>query len=1147
MLFVVGYGPLEISDIKLGETDIENFDAEVEARSGYSTDDPLTLYTNQVIENSQQIELTYNDWIERRTELDCDEGSVDITFPSGLAIFDTEGGKFNRTVEFDIEYRKVGSADWLPNADPTIEELCPPFSDWTLGNDIPGNDIATYAAGVIDFPEEGAYALSPKMLVNYSPTFDFAAKYYSDTPSVEFTPDAGYYAMITFWGRGGFNQVKNSDGFKEQPCWNSYATGGWDADAVSFNGGNNVHMIQVKLQAGDVHGVSSTAYQIKEPSVTTSYTNLITSRNTKMIRRYFHWVYPEAGQYDVRIRRNTAMFTPTDDYPDCIEDAYWTAFRSIRQDEPINRAGLATIALKIKATSQLNGPIDQLNCIATSVLPVWNGAAWVDTATSNPAWAFCDVLRGGAVASTIADTEINKTAIKAWADLCGAFELNAIFDSRVTRYDALQSIASVGRASFQVLDGVYTVCHDILPKTSVVQHFTPRNSWGFSGSISCAPVPQAIKARFINADQGYVEDTRWIFDDGYDEATATVIEEMFMWGITDADQVWREGRYHIAVAKLRASAYTLNCDMEHLVCTRGDLVRVGHDVPMWGLGFGRIKSVTFGAGVSTVVVDTLWPYTAGERYHIRVRTNTGATSTYPMLWEGETGDFDTFTVGVDVTASWHAGDLIQFGRNTLATVECLVQSIHPTSNLNAEITLIENELGIYTAPGGDIPDHESKVTLPPDTQRFPDIPSVHQIRGDESVAIRTDTGWRVRILIEFHPISSASLIPRYIEGEFKLHGTDDKYTRLPIASYDSLEMSVEPVEVGETYDVRVRYITEYGRASEWLLATGDDGFLVQGDITAPPDVSTLYFEPPSILKWSFPNAPPDFAGFELRYNDGNNSIWSVGTKAFDALLQATYIDIGSFTGGTKTWMVKALDFAGNESDTAATLIREMGDYPTKYVIETEDFQAADFPGVITGGTQIVDDLVADDMSDFWGDVDTEPFWLTPDSDDFWGDSYYTQMVYAFDYTPAAGDIPSDLWFTMTTTALDYIAYRYSLTDEWHQWPGSIEAQNVPTYFQIVTLQGNVEGRISDLTLNLDANVIEEYFNDTVIASGGARLPLTKTYRAIKTVLVTLQDDAGTAVSWKVIDKDETLGPEIECYNVAGADTAGTIDAQVRGY
>jgi len=99
---------------------------------------------------------------------------------------------------------------------------------------------------------------------------------------------------------------------------------------------------------------------------------------------------------------------------------------------------------------------------------------------------------------------------------------------------------------------------------------------------------------------------------------------------------------------------------------------------------------------------------------------------------------------------------------------------------------------------------------------------------------------------------------------------------------------------------------------------------------------------------------------------------------------------------------------------------------------------------------------------------------------------------------------------------------------------------------LITESANVS-RLYALTSVLDVPDVVESLSDVAIGSGGTRLSLTKEFRAVKAVSVTLQDDAGSAVTAKVIDRDATLGPLVECYDSSGSLTSGTIDATVQGY
>lgn len=114
LLFVWGYGPLEISDIRIGDTPLSSFGSyEIETRRGFVTDQPITLYPSSVSEESLQIKIIYSnnssEWYYRQTAEIIDEFSVDFTAPEGIYKLDSESGEYlDYTVIVNIWFRKVG-------------------------------------------------------------------------------------------------------------------------------------------------------------------------------------------------------------------------------------------------------------------------------------------------------------------------------------------------------------------------------------------------------------------------------------------------------------------------------------------------------------------------------------------------------------------------------------------------------------------------------------------------------------------------------------------------------------------------------------------------------------------------------------------------------------------------------------------------------------------------------------------------------------------------------------------------------------------------------------------------------------------------------------------------------------------------------
>ncbi len=80
MIFEVGYGPVQISDIRIGQTSIDEYeDVELEIREGWPEDEPLTLYTRDVVEQGLAITLSSSSgWIQQTSSPEADELSMDL-------------------------------------------------------------------------------------------------------------------------------------------------------------------------------------------------------------------------------------------------------------------------------------------------------------------------------------------------------------------------------------------------------------------------------------------------------------------------------------------------------------------------------------------------------------------------------------------------------------------------------------------------------------------------------------------------------------------------------------------------------------------------------------------------------------------------------------------------------------------------------------------------------------------------------------------------------------------------------------------------------------------------------------------------------------------------------------------------------------
>jgi len=393
------------------------------------------------------------------------------------------------------------------------------------------------------------------------------------------------------------------------------------------------------------------------------------------IRRTLNVAVP-VGKYEVEVHKTADYYSYDPENNTVNETVAWTALRGFRNSAPIHfDKPLCVTAIRIKATSQLNGTLDTLNGTVTSLVKSWNGSSWVDNQPSrNPADLFRHALQGPANARPVPDSQIDLLALQDWSDYCRA--KGWTFDhprvTAVSVFDTLSDIAAAGRAMPVFKDGRWSVIWDEqdLP---IVQMFTPRNSWGFEASREYRDLPHGWRTRFINEQKGWIEDERIVYDDGYSASNATRFEGLEFPGVTNPDLIWKHGRFHLAQLRLRPETVTLNVDFENLICTRGDRVRVAHDVMLIGLESGRVRFVD--AGAQAVELDEIVILDGSKIYQIRFRLANGSFLLRSVMAgsEGETNRLMLDGVG----ALPKAGDLFTVGEANRESAVYRVLGIEP--------------------------------------------------------------------------------------------------------------------------------------------------------------------------------------------------------------------------------------------------------------------------------------------------------------------------------------------------------------------------------------------------------------------------------------------------------------------------------------
>ena len=909
MLFCIGYYPMRLEDLAIGELDLDDLSQDSKTDDEAEDDptnrdiewyihenfnpstDSLRLFKNDIHEEDLSIELKQTDgYTTRTTEASTDEVIVDITAPNGIYGLDDEGNKTAASVDFEIQF-SLNNSTWTTGVSgKTISQSIitiaqpSPYREYVYGKTTTGYWITSQtvtctrigidkSTGEIWQATTRGYAFSQRNARKWCPNFPgYVAPIclvyrYSDVSSIR-SED------ITDLRSGELNSSSSSD----------FAPSVYSSSSVRIAGG--------------------TLYLA--PS--------ISGQDSSMIRRSYRFKMPSSGTWYVRVRRITLDHDPiTDKVYDTI---YWTALRSVNSSRQAvtfpqtDGKGLTLIELRVKASERFNGTLDDFTVTACSVCYDYDESSetWISRPTNNPAALFRHVLTGQFNKRPVETTSIHLDDLALWSEFCNlqGFTFNAYIDYQTSVFQMLQYICAAGRGSPTYKDGKYSVVWDDY-KDTIVQHFTPRNSWNFRSTKAFYTPPHAFRVTIADEYQDFNTDEVFVYADGYNSTNATVFEELSLPGITNYPAAWKLGRFHLAQLLLRPEKFTITTDVENLVCTRGDLVRVTHDIPLWGLNAGRIKSFTTSSGnITTITLDETVTMESGKSYGIRIRTSSGSSVTANVATSA--GETNTLTLSSTLSTSSGVaeGDLIMFGERSEESVECLVNAIRPSNDLTAEIELVDYSPAIYTADTGTIPDYDTHITA-----QVSDIaPQILSIRSDEPVMKKSGNAWIARILVTFKPISSSRIKDiSYIETTYKVANSTSNWLKLPRISRDTKNIYIDHVEDGVTYWIKARYIYKDGHAGPWSTTYTHQ---VVGKSGVPSnayfDHTNTQFLTNRIKFVILPISDFDLDFYEIRTdtNFGSTTNLIVQTRSL------TYYWMHPHATGT-TYYIKARDTSGNYS------------------------------------------------------------------------------------------------------------------------------------------------------------------------------------------------------------------------------------------
>ena len=924
----------------------------------------------------------------------------------------------------------------------------------------------------------------------------------------------------------------------------------------------------------------------------------ISGAQTKPLVRNFRAEKLERATYEVRIKR----LTGDTDSQYIMDEATWSTVRAILNEPAFNTPIPVCVSeLRIQASEQLSGYVDDFNAICHSKVPDWDGEQWIVRTTSNPASLIRYLLtsrHGLNTPYTIA--KIDDTALVAFHEWCveQGHEFNFVCDTEEVVWNRLVQVASPGRGGITTdRDGMFGAAIDRSGKTPV-QLFTPRNSWGLRVERGFADLPHALRVKFVDEKSDYVQTESFVYADGYDRSNAVNIVEWDYPGVTNWESLWKMGRYHLAKLLHRQMSISLSTDWEWLACRRGDLVGVASDVLMNVFGTARVQRLAYVVDGQEVLAgrpeevpldadgnpllpvgvqlddSVVFSDPAPARYGIAIRDTASRLTSYEVVPEyGEERSVLYFKNPITAAQVPPFQALASVSILGDEYAEYLVASITPGDNASADLSLIPYAAKeIEAASEGDIPPYEPPLHLDVIGGTGLPTPLIVDIRSDESVLIRSASGGTIPRIAAWWKMDAGQNENGLV---YQIMATPVGIGSQASGMSTGLEefVAAQGVIEGEVYDVRIRAISQIGRTSAWSTPVRHK---IIGRTTPPPAPDGVFLSGYSIsIRQS--NRPLDVVGHKVFMAMDEDDDISMALELTNPYTTTGTFDLTPWAGRARAIFVRTVDELGLLSDPVRIVIN-LGDVlPDNVLFEFSERQR-DWSGEITGGYVARDTLFADESAYLWPQNDDAPLWQQDNALPLWPSGTAETLVYMWQVDIPAGYAGARVLVLPDAVSgrlqrlefrhykepylwpQDDAAYLWPQPEvsEWDVMPDNYMTPGGETLEFRVTYANTKQAQLLDIVTVLDVTDKEFSLEDVAVAADGqTRIHIPDDYfRAITNVVFGLQYNQGsTAVSVQRVRGSEIMGPDgyltdgplIRALTSTGALTSANCDIRIKGY
>lgn len=549
--------------------------------------------------------------------------------------------------------------------------------------------------------------------------------------------------------------------------------------------------------------------------------------------RQHTWDFSSRGRYEIEVNRQTPEYTDTNGNA----NAFWAALQSIRPEYPINfGAPLALIATRIRATSQLQGNLDSLNCIGERYCLDWDsvGEEWVEQETRNPASLFRYVLQGEPNAEPVADDDIDLEALQEWHEFCDdkGLYFDRMFDSEGSLQQALMIVAAAGRASPRH-DGIQWGVIIDRPQSIVIDEINSRNAWNFQWSQDYVKTPDAYRISFFDETNDWKPTERLVpWHDHVGSIDTT--EEIQIPGKTSPDEIWIEARRRMYELEARLTNYTATMDGAARIAVRGDLVHASFYEISSRQYSARVKSVDGNA----IEIDELITLEADFACEFRVYANDDdylGTSTVRTILD-DPRETNLFVVTGSGSLPVE-GDLIHIGPAAAVSKALIISKVEAGEDMTSVLHMLPAAPEIDTLTDAETPPAwDGRVgeiydldEIVPDTPEFTGVNTGSDALGQNPA----------HIYVSLKPGSVKPV--GYYEVDHKLSSSGIWTTET--VSVSDASLVIDDYSEGDEVDVRARALSEddspssytstvtlnAGPEYNYLMESGDVLLLESGD------------------------------------------------------------------------------------------------------------------------------------------------------------------------------------------------------------------------------------------------------------------------------------------------------------------------------